>query len=48
VTAGEADAVASALEGAGERVFRIGQIEAAERGCTVRGPDGSWSATHNG
>ena len=48
VTAGEADAVASALEGAGERVFRIGQIEAAERGCTVRGPDGSWTATHNG
>ena len=46
VSAGEADEVASALE-ASERVFRIGRIEAGDRGCTVNGPDGSWTATHN-
>ena len=45
VTPGEADAVAAALEGAGESVTEIGRIEAGERGCTVVGED--WSATHN-
>ena len=34
-------------ERAGETVFRIGRIEEGQRGCTVHGPDGSWSATHN-
>jgi phosphoribosylformylglycinamidine cyclo-ligase len=42
-----AEKVASRLEGAGERVHRIGRIEAGQRGCTVTGPDDSWSATHN-
>jgi phosphoribosylformylglycinamidine cyclo-ligase len=45
--------VTSALEGAGESVVEIGAIEAGARGCTVRGPAGTWnspgdwSATHN-
>ena len=43
----EADSVTSTLEGAGETVFRIGRIEEGQRGCTVHGPDGSWSTTHN-
>ena len=49
----QADAVRSALEGAGETVFEIGRIEAGQRGCTVTGEAGSWnssedwSATHN-
>ena len=41
----EADAVARALEGAGERVFRIGTIDAGDRGCTVNGAAGSWNST---
>lgn len=36
--------VASALTDAGETVHRIGRIENGQRGCTVRGPDESWSA----
>jgi phosphoribosylformylglycinamidine cyclo-ligase len=47
VTDDEADAVAAALKAAGETVFRIGRIEEGQRGCTVVGPDGAWSATHN-
>ena len=49
-----ANQVSEALEAAGETVHRIGQIEAGRRGCTVRGPAGSWSArdgwsaTHHG
>jgi phosphoribosylformylglycinamidine cyclo-ligase len=49
----EADAVTAGLEAAGETVHRIGQINEGQRGCTVRGPDeswsarGAWSATHN-
>ena len=44
--------VAAALEDAGERVFRIGEVRSGERGCTVSGTAGSWnsseawSATH--
>ena len=41
----EADGLARALEGAGERVFRIGTIEAGERGCTVNGSAGTWNST---
>jgi len=43
-----------ALEGSGETVFRIGRIEAGERGCTVSGSAETWSAredwsaTHHG
>jgi phosphoribosylformylglycinamidine cyclo-ligase len=52
----EADAsdVSQALEHAGETVFRIGHVEPGAKGCTVRGPAGSWSARgdwtaiHNG
>ena len=53
VAADEADTVAAALAQAGETVHRIGRIETGPRGCTVRGPDeswsarGAWSATHN-
>ena len=53
VDAGQADAVAKALEGAGESVFELGRIEAGRRGCTVSGAAGSWgspedwSATHD-
>jgi phosphoribosylformylglycinamidine cyclo-ligase len=45
VSEGDADEVASALEGAGETVFRIGRIEPGERGCTVKGE--GWSASHH-
>ena len=37
----------TALETAGETAFRIGRIEEGPRGCTVNGPDDSWTATHN-
>jgi len=53
VSADVADAVASALEDAGEEVLEIGRIENGPRGCTVSGKGGSWnstgdwSATHN-
>ncbi len=53
VSAGEANSVASALDGAGKSVVEIGRIEDGPRGCTVSGPAGSWSssedwsATHN-
>jgi phosphoribosylformylglycinamidine cyclo-ligase len=46
--------VTEKLEKAGEKVFRIGRVEAGERGCTVAGPAESWSsreawsATHHG
>ena len=49
----EADPVTKALEAAGEAVVGIGQVEAGERGCTVRGSADRWSAhqdwsvTHN-
>ena len=44
VGADEADAVVAALEAAGETVFRIGSIEAGDRGCTVKGSTETWSA----
>jgi phosphoribosylformylglycinamidine cyclo-ligase len=36
--------VSDELGTAGEEVLRIGQIEAGEKGCTVRGSQGTWSA----
>ncbi len=36
--------VTSGLEAAGETVYRIGHIEAGERGCTVSGSIETWSA----
>ena len=49
----DVEAVAGALEEAGETVHRIGRIEPGARGCTVRGTAGrwgagkDWTATHN-
>jgi phosphoribosylformylglycinamidine cyclo-ligase len=40
----QAKTVTAQLEAAGERVFTIGRIEPGERGCTVRGSRGTWSA----
>ena len=54
VSADEADAVTADLEAAGETVFRIGVVEAGDKGCTVKGSAESWSAredwsaTHHG
>ena len=39
-----AEAVAKELEQAGETVHRIGRITSGRRGCTVRGPAGSWGS----
>ena len=36
--------VAAELEAAGESVTRIGEIVSGQRGCTVRGSAGTWSA----
>ena len=44
VEADKADAVAARLIDAGETVRRVGAIEAGDRGCTVRGSKGTWSA----
>ncbi|MGE3692826.1 MAG: phosphoribosylformylglycinamidine cyclo-ligase [Novosphingobium sp.] len=44
VGASDAEGVTSDLEAAGEEVFRIGQIRAGERGCTVSGGSETWSA----
>jgi len=54
VAADQAEAVAAALTAAGEEVATIGRVEAAPRGCTVRGSAemwsarADWSATHHG
>jgi phosphoribosylformylglycinamidine cyclo-ligase len=50
----DAAAVTQAAEAAGETVFTIGRVDTGEKGCTVSGSAGSWSAragwtaTHNG
>jgi phosphoribosylformylglycinamidine cyclo-ligase len=44
VAADQADAVAADLAAAGEEVFRIGRVDAGERGCTVTGSTETWSA----
>ena len=47
VLAVEQDAVSgltAELEAAGETVFRIGEIGEGQRGCTVKGSAGTWSA----
>ncbi|MGE7204471.1 phosphoribosylformylglycinamidine cyclo-ligase [Sphingomonas sp. NPDC019816] len=44
VAADRAEAVAATLTEAGETVVTIGRIEAGERGCTVKGSAGTWSA----
>lgn len=53
VTPDNVDAVTADLSEAGETVFRIGEIVAGAKGCTVKGSAGSWAssedweATHN-
>jgi phosphoribosylformylglycinamidine cyclo-ligase len=44
VAAEAAESVAADLTVAGEEVFRIGRIDAGERGCTVTGSIETWSA----
>ena len=39
-----ADMIMRDLEATGETAFRIGQVEAGERGCTVKSSAGSWNA----
>ena len=41
------DTVLTRLADAGETAFEIGRIEAGEKGCTVRGSQGTWSATED-
>ena len=36
--------VMAAMEAAGETAYRIGHIAAGEKGCTVSGSAGTWSA----
>jgi len=40
----DVDAVTARLVEAGEDVVRVGAIREGERGCTVRGSQGTWSA----
>ena len=47
IDSAEAERVTAELEGAGETVHRIGRVESGQRGCTVNGPNQSWTATHN-
>lgn len=50
----QADAVASVLRKAGETVFHVGVVRKGQKGCTVSGKAGTWSAredwaaTHHG
>ncbi|KLI63304.1 phosphoribosylformylglycinamidine cyclo-ligase [Aurantiacibacter marinus] len=44
VTPDNVDAVTATLSDAGETVMRIGEIVEGQRGCTVRGSAGTWSA----
>ncbi|KQO52732.1 phosphoribosylformylglycinamidine cyclo-ligase [Sphingomonas sp. Leaf257] len=44
VAAEQAEALAETLRAAGETVVTIGRVEAGERGCTVKGSAGTWSA----
>jgi phosphoribosylformylglycinamidine cyclo-ligase len=54
VSEADAPSVRSDLEAAGETVFTIGRVEPGEKGCTVAGSGGTWSAksdwtaTHHG
>lgn len=54
VSTGREAAVVAALTEAGETVHRIGEVTAGEKGCTVKGSAGTWSAgadwsaTHDG
>ncbi|WP_299193450.1 phosphoribosylformylglycinamidine cyclo-ligase [uncultured Erythrobacter sp.] len=45
VAESDVDAITARLEEAGETVVKVGTIAEGERGCTVRGSQGTWSAT---
>ena len=47
VSAEQAESVAAELTAAGETVHRIGTVETGDRGCTVRGPAGSWASSED-
>ena len=48
VGSGEADEVVTARSRRqARRSSASGKSKAGDRGCTVNGPDGSWTATHN-
>ncbi|MEM7780627.1 MAG: phosphoribosylformylglycinamidine cyclo-ligase [Pseudomonadota bacterium] len=44
VSPANVDAVTARLEEAGETVIKVGEIGTGERGCTVSGSQGTWSA----
>ena len=44
VEPGHVEALTAELTAAGETVLRVGEIIAGEKGCTVRGSAGTWSA----
>jgi phosphoribosylformylglycinamidine cyclo-ligase len=44
VAATQAEALAETLRAAGETVVTVGKVQAGERGCTVKGSAGTWSA----
>ncbi|WP_379546018.1 phosphoribosylformylglycinamidine cyclo-ligase [Qipengyuania sp. DSG2-2] len=44
VTPENVDSVTRRLEAAGETVLRVGEVIAGDKGCTVRGSQGTWSA----
>ncbi len=47
IAADKAEAVTQRLQDAGETVVPVGKIIAGERGCTVSGSTGTWSATQD-
>jgi phosphoribosylformylglycinamidine cyclo-ligase len=47
VAAENVEAATQALEASGEQVFRIGHIDVGDKGCTVSGSEGVWSARDN-
>ncbi len=44
VDAAQVESLTQELQAAGETVLKIGEITSGERGCTVRGSAGTWSA----
>jgi phosphoribosylformylglycinamidine cyclo-ligase len=47
VAADDEDKAIAALTQAGEQAVRIGHIAAGDKGCTVSGQQGTWSAKAN-
>ena len=44
VAPSKVELVRSRLEDAGEKILAVGRIVEGEKGCTVRGSQGTWSA----